>query len=114
MYELRADGSQNQARLILPTLIITVHGTWAGGKDLDKPKWWEANSEFSDWLREELSDVECVFEEFIWSGANSDRDRTDAACRLAARLRKLDRSEYEKVHIIAHSHGGNVVELALS
>src|SRR5262249_29156484 len=49
---------------------------------------------------------------FHWSGENSWIDRTRAASELGNYVRKL-RNEGWCCHIIAHSHGGNVVLEAL-
>jgi hypothetical protein len=81
---------------------------------MDEPKWWESTSEFNDWLSKELLNKNCHFEEFIWSGANSDRERLDAARNLAKFFRSADLVKYDEIHVIAHSHGGNVVELAFN
>lgn len=94
-------------------LVITVHGTWASDRNSDDPKWWEAQSQFLNWLREDLDHSYCTIEEFIWSGANSDKERTEAAKDLAKLLSEPRLSDFDEVHIIAHSHGGNVVEMAI-
>lgn len=94
-------------------LVITVHGTWAGDRNLESPKWWEDQSQFLNWLRDDLDHTSCTIEEFIWSGANSDKGRTKAAKDLARLLSEPRLSDFDEVHIIAHSHGGNVVEMAI-
>jgi len=51
-------------------------------------------------------------EMFRWSGRNSEHERRKAATELSAFLDELERRG-QPYHIIAHSHGGNVVHLAL-
>jgi alpha-beta hydrolase superfamily lysophospholipase len=49
---------------------------------------------------------------FQWSGANSELARERAAKALARTVQDL-RRKFEAVHIVGHSHGGNVANQAL-
>lgn len=99
--------------------VIVVHGTFS--KD---STWWRRggsfcielnrrleslNSEARAWSHLETDDVE-----FQWSGANSEQERRLAANKLAAYIRKLNqREDVSAIHYVAHSHGGNVLRMAL-
>lgn len=95
-------------------VIVNVHGTGDTERDEHSPKWWEPNSEFSSGLSRmlQMSRFAPRVSAFNWSGANSDRARIKAGKQLAAFLRQTAQSR-KNIHIIAHSHGGNVVEEAL-
>lgn len=97
-------------------VVVTVHGTWASDRGTREAKWWEAHSAFSSAVAERLGrhSVDFKFIEFAWSGANSDRARTAAAVALAKTLKKLTLDGCDNLHIVAHSHGGNVVEEAIA
>lgn len=47
-----------------------------------------------------------------WSGKNSNEDRSKAAKELAKFINNYDYKDGEKLNIVAHSHGGNVVKEA--
>jgi hypothetical protein len=97
--------------------IILVHGTWGQGFDpyklpSERPiRWFEPGHAFHDQLVASLdgeidpSDVSA----FLWSGANSMRERAEAAAALTAELdqRLILAPDAEQI-VIAHSHGGNV------
>src|SRR6266446_6680756 len=52
--------------------------------------------------------------EFHWSGNNSEVARRNAAVELRAYLRALEMEpRLDRYHLLAHSHGGNVVAHAL-
>jgi alpha-beta hydrolase superfamily lysophospholipase len=99
------------------TILLTVHGTNDGEERPDAPRWWEAGSDFSQDICRGLveggaGEVRVV--PVRWSGDNSEIARTKAArdlVRRAAELRKLDPGCL--IHVLAHSHGGNVVTKAL-
>jgi hypothetical protein len=107
--------------------VIIVHGTWAAPMP-DKTQWYQepdgasANegfvSKLDAALQERGSPARCwghctkgnpIFQ---WSGDNSWIARTRAAGALADYVAKL-RGEGWRCHIVAHSHGGNVVVEAL-
>jgi hypothetical protein len=106
-----------------PAKIILVHGTWGRGFDPERnarradtgasaePRWFEAGSKFYAGLSSGLSGVLATTDisAFLWSGANSIKERRSAAARLAKTLDESVAAAPETSHfIIAHSHGGNV------
>jgi pimeloyl-ACP methyl ester carboxylesterase len=54
---------------------------------------------------------DCPIESFIWSGKNNHADRIKAAEDLKA-LIETNHAQRRRVHIVGHSHGGNVALLA--
>lgn len=89
--------------------IVTVHGTGDTAKEAAGEKWFQQGSSFSERLRQQLrgKGFEADIIPHLWSGANSAWDRETAANKLAARIRKLY-AKYDSIHLIGHSHGGNV------
>ncbi|MEZ5956449.1 MAG: hypothetical protein R3C27_04470 [Hyphomonadaceae bacterium] len=89
--------------------IVTVHGTGDTAESADGGKWFQRGSQFSDRLLAHLSGQGVSGEVIphLWSGANSAWDRERGANKLAARIRGLYR-KYDTIHVVAHSHGGNV------
>jgi hypothetical protein len=97
-------------------VVLTLfYGKWPSGFS---PKWlWFAdNSEFRSRLTAALSKrgFSAQISPFIWSGANSIRERDKAARELAehVRAKQLEFPNSTAV-VIAHSHGGNVALRAL-
>lgn len=94
--------------------VVTVHGTndSAEGPDNDK-KWWQPGSKFAERLKSQLAgkglDADIV--PVVWSGANSALGREQGANNLAKTIRRSAR-DYAGVHVIGHSHGGNVANHA--
>ncbi|MBI1186666.1 MAG: hypothetical protein GC206_04940 [Alphaproteobacteria bacterium] len=88
--------------------VISVHGTGDSTPTQTSEKWWEPDSPFCQALKQELAaqGIAADYHAFKWSGANSVVDREKAAEALAAEVRQ--RSKKEEVHIVGHSHGGNV------
>lgn len=89
--------------------IVTVHGTGDTADSLDGDKWFQRGSQFSQRLLQHLGSqgVQADIVPHLWSGANSAWERERGANRLAGRIRRLyDR--YDSIHVIGHSHGGNV------
>jgi hypothetical protein len=102
--------------------VLLVHGTFSNvAQPADSPKpWWIANSPFCSQLDAALAKhgskarTGTDHDVFAWSGANSESERRKAAAELAARLRIFDQDpRISRYHLIAHSHGGNVVVQAL-
>jgi hypothetical protein len=106
--------------------VIVVHGTWAA-PDPQKRSWYqrpEASSPegFTTKLDEALQArgssarcwAHCVHDDqiFQWSGENSWIARTRAAAALGDYVERLREMGW-RCHIIAHSHGGNIVVEAL-
>ena len=93
---------------------VIVHGTWAAGQD-----WWRDPAGAppkSDSLWEFLRVGGAVGlvgapDEFAWSGGNSDYDRRQGAADFVIWWQGLGQPELD---VVAHSHGGNVVMLALA
>jgi hypothetical protein len=107
--------------------VIIVHGTWAT-PDPGESRWYQpfdgldaAKSftvQLDAALQERGSPARCWAhctpgnQIFHWSGDNSWLARTRAASELGENVTKL-RNQGWHVHIIAHSHGGNIVIEAL-
>ena len=89
--------------------VVTVHGTGDTATSLDGPKWFQRGSAFSDKLKQRLAQdgVEAEIVPHLWSGANSAWERERGADKLAALIRRI-RVRYAGVHLVGHSHGGNV------
>ncbi len=110
-------------------LIISIHGTFAAHPDDEGagPQW-QRGSNFAQRRSVKLGDTEQthyrihaelpnkVDSVFHWSGANSETARRMAARLLLQRLSEwMDATRDGKpdLHLIAHSHGGNVLWEAL-
>jgi len=107
--------------------VIIVHGTFAAPKT-GVSQWYQptqgvpASKEFVAKLNEALEKRGSVArcwahcrhgdQGFHWSGMNDWIDRTEAASELGDYVLKL-RNEGWCCHLVAHSHGGNVVLEAL-
>jgi hypothetical protein len=107
--------------------IILVHGTWAAPVE-GKHQWYQepsatpADKTFVEKLNTALAHLgsearcwaHCVppTTPFAWSGANSWVDRANAADALAAYINRLQESGW-RCHVVAHSHGGNIVAEAV-
>jgi hypothetical protein len=98
--------------------VFLIHGTFAKPETPEGPSWWRPGSEFSRRLDDKLSgQTRCQAEDelFHWPldgrfGPNSERARRAAAVTLFSSLERLE----TPFHIIAHSHGGNIVWAALT
>lgn len=105
--------------------VLVVHGTFAqpwvpaGG-----PNWWMPGGSFCVALDDALSrrgsaartwhHLRTTRQPFRWSSANSERARRRAGFALLDALHALEADPaIDKVHLVAHSHGGNVVLSAL-
>lgn len=95
--------------------IVTVHGTGdvAPKKADDGDKWFQRGSAFTGKLKDRLAKqgIEATIVPHHWGGKNSAQDREDGARELSQKVRKLAR-EFGGVHVIGHSHGGNVANEA--
>ncbi|MBY0565293.1 MAG: hypothetical protein K2P58_14060 [Hyphomonadaceae bacterium] len=93
--------------------VVTVHGTGDTATTLDGPKWFQRGSSFVQALSAKLaaSGLDVDIHPHLWSGANSAAERERGAERLAPLLKRLG-GQYESVHVIGHSHGGNVANEA--
>jgi hypothetical protein len=116
-------------------VVVIVHGTFAsptsnpyvhGTFPYREPRWWESYGSFGKALDQALarhgSGARCNMLAWRlgdkkhwlgWSGGNSEVERRQGAYELAKYLRSLQASdEIHMIHIVAHSHGGNVVRRA--
>ncbi|MEH2563456.1 hypothetical protein [Bradyrhizobium sp. AZCC 2289] len=106
--------------------VIVVHGTWAA-PELGKSRWYQPvdrhstepfTAKLDAALRERGSPARCWAhcgdgnQIFHWSGENSWIARTHAALALGNYVAALQSSGW-CCHIVAHSHGGNIVLEAL-
>lgn len=105
--------------------VLLVHGTWANIAS-DTLAWWQAGSDFCSRMNRALenngcsarcwADVGFVLTDrpqvFAWTGANRESDRIAAGHALADTLLWFERASI-RYHLVAHSHGGNVVLRAL-
>jgi len=88
-------------------IVVLVHGTFAADA-----AWVRRDSPFCRILRQTLGSVRIC--PFRWSGRNSHTARLKAAKGLAGFIDDLlDSYPNAKIHVIAHSHGGNVALYAL-
>lgn len=97
-----------------PTVaVVSVHGTNDGAASDAGAKWWQEGSSFAVGLEQALRGrgIAAELHAFRWSGANSALARAKGARALAATVRRLSR-RHDRVHIVAHSHGGNVANIA--
>src|SRR5262249_5029777 len=102
--------------------IILVHGTFAEPQFDGSSQWYQPGSEFCRDLDARLAQLDCrarcwahltdAHSYFSWNGHNDWAARSAAAVELAKLLRSLIKDGW-RVHIIAHSHGGNVLLEAL-
>ncbi len=92
-----------------PIAVVTVHGTNDTAKELEGEKWFQKGSHFSQALTGKLAarGIEAEIVPFLWSGANSASAREVSAEKLAATVKRIA-PRYAGVHIVGHSHGGNV------
>ena len=107
--------------------VLVVHGTWNRPEPGKPPKWYQLSPSdehnFCSRLTAHLKMHgigDAVWRghqpghEFCWSGENSHEDRLKAAhalCKLFLRL--TDQTPRPCVHVVAHSHGGNVLLKAI-
>ena len=124
---MRADGGA-----ACDLFITLVHGTWPRNvwrdvfltpfygkwpsRSFPKSLWFADGSEFRNRLAAALSKrgLSARISPFLWSGANSVRERDKAARELVEHIRakQFDYPSSTQV-VIAHSHGGNVALRAL-
>jgi hypothetical protein len=93
--------------------VITVHGTGDGASSAAGAKWWQQGSQFAQLLEKRLAEkgVGVDIVPHMWSGANSALEREKGGDGLSDMIKRLD-DEYASIHVIGHSHGGNVANIA--
>lgn len=93
--------------------VVTVHGTNDSAESLEGAKWYQRGSTFSERLKQRLGSygVDAEIIPYLWTGANSALARERAAIQLARAVR-THAQEFDGVHVIGHSHGGNVADTA--
>jgi hypothetical protein len=105
--------------------VLLVHGTSANAAS-GAPAWWQAGSDFCSRMNHELenngcparcwADVGLILHDrpavFAWTGANRESDRLAAGHALKDLLLWFEKCKI-RYHLVAHSHGGNVVLRAL-
>jgi hypothetical protein len=118
-------------------IVLVVHGTYANPRYPEHPtasSWWSPRGSFGQLLdaalarRGSAARCDLPFDEWLrigtrdqlrprwygWSGANSEVERRRGAFDLARVLRDCQADpRIGKIHLVAHSHGGNVVRRAL-
>lgn len=94
--------------------VVTVHGTGDTAAELAGEKWFQQGSVFTEQVKARLAvrGFSADIVPLLWSGANSARAREAGADELSDTIKRLDRQYKGQVHIIAHSHGGNVANEA--
>jgi pimeloyl-ACP methyl ester carboxylesterase len=83
------------------SLTTIIHGTWA-----EDEHWWRWPSDFPRYIDSITGDFYKGESPFRWSGGNTPEGRHEGSKSL---IRWLKAHPAEKVTLIAHSHGGNVV-----
>lgn len=100
--------------------VLLIHGTFANQLKLDSMDWWQPGSAFCSELDAALaaqgSAARCwakhngQLEPFAWSGANLESERCKGGRALAEMITGLESDLHiHRYHLIAHSHGGNVL-----
>lgn len=84
---------------------IIVHGTWAA-----QESWCNPGGDFFTALEYSAQKQQCMVVSFFWSGKLDNESRLTAGKNLAHLI--MSYPPQVKVHIVSHSHGGNVGILA--
>src|SRR5687767_15429334 len=96
-------------------LISVIHGpnahSWWRRLANGGYPWWRRWSLFSCALRAGFDD-DCEIREFRWSGGNTHQARLDAGNDLARVIEKEPAGR--RIHLVGHSHGGNVALAAVN
>lgn len=97
-------------------LLTPFYGKWPS-RSFPKSLWFADGSEFRNRLTAALSKrgLSAQISPFLWSGANSARERDKAARELVEHIRAKQSDHPSSTQVvIAHSHGGNVALRALN
>lgn len=101
-------GKSDAVRVQRDADIILIHGTFDRPVPGEGPKWHERGSQFEKRLVKRLNEfgVNVRCHRLVWNGGNSWIDRFEASNELAQLIHNLHSNA--ELHIIAHSHGGNI------
>ena len=99
-------------------VVLLIHGTWARGLlpwvRRPQAQWCARGSAMCSSLEDLLKGQRYEIQTFEWSGANSAVSRLRAADALSARLDAIRAANPSaKIHLVSHSHGGNVAMYSL-
>jgi hypothetical protein len=107
----------------LKETVIVVHGTFSGKDSGSTPGWYSPGEAFCQQLDAALKGVGSTArcwqhlqrgeDHFHWDGRNDWMSRRRAAARLRALLTRLHAQQW-RVHLVGHSHGGNVIVDAIT
>jgi hypothetical protein len=86
-------------------VVILVHGSFARSS-----KWWQPGGSFFQELESDVASYHDRIVPFAWSGALGHTAKIRAATFLAKLI--LSYSPGERIILVGHSHGGNVINLA--
>ena len=110
------DSSPDNDRPTNGEAVVLIHGTGASDLSDEGTRWWQRGSGFCEALADQLSSEGCTVQEkvFHWSGGNSERDREKAGTDLLNEFLIHFEADKRAYHLIAHSHGGSIVLVALT
>jgi hypothetical protein len=95
--------------------VVTIHGTGDTAPSLRGEKWFQQGATFTERLKARLKQhgLEADILPHLWSGANSALERERGADKLADYIRRADKTYRGRLHLVGHSHGGNVANEAI-
>lgn len=102
--------------------VLVIHGTFDRPSD-NKPRWYQLRPDQPDNFCSRLNDrlgerglpssvwrTTPVEEQFRWSGDNDHDARTEAASSLLSKIIDVtSKDPTARIHLVGHSHGGNVI-----
>jgi|SaaInlLV_10m_DNA_2_1039722.scaffolds.fasta_scaffold00331_13 hypothetical protein len=86
-------------------VVVLVHGTLA-----QERKWYRPGGKFYDELEKQALKQKQVLVSFTWSGKLGEKARINGAKSLAKLI--ISYPKEEKIILVGHSHGGNVINFA--
>lgn len=98
--------------------VLVIHGTF-NAPEPGETKWYQPRGAFARELEQRLSETElqgAVWPEhgFSWSGENEHDDRQKAGNALSNEIDRIAAQDpAARIHIVGHSHGGNVMLAAI-
>jgi hypothetical protein len=104
--------------------VLIIHGTWNAPASTEGAKWYQKAGAFAEALASRLAGTPLAgavwrsskgrLTDFSWSGDNTHDARLNAATALCGEILSIRASDpTARIHLVAHSHGGNVVLKAL-